>query len=107
MRTEQESIEVLIIEGNQSIAQQVMALLAAGGTFHPRVLAPDRALMAAPGWTGPDVLLVGLDADRAQRLAYARRVQAAYPQGIIIGFAANYAADVLNDALGWGARRVL
>lgn len=99
--------EILVIEGEQNIAQEVMALLAASGTFKLRLLAPDRALMAAPGWAGPDVLLVGLDVDRPQRLAYARRVQGAYPGGVIIGYTRTYTADALAEAMQWGARRVL
>src|SRR5579875_3205137 len=102
-----ENTEVLVIEGSQAVAQQLMALLATSGTFQPRILAPDRALMAAPGWTGPGVVLVGLDADRQQRLAYARRVQTSYPSAIIIGYTSNYIADALAEAMNWGARRVL
>lgn len=84
-----------------------MALLATSGTFQPRILAPDRPLMAAPGWTGPGVVLVGLDADRQQRLAYAQRVRSSYPGAIVIGYTSNYIADALAEAMNWGARRVL
>src|SRR5690349_2354782 len=104
---EQASTEVLVIEGDQAVGQQIMTALAASGTFQPRILAPDRPLMAAPGWAGPGIILVGLDADRAQRLAYARRVQSAYPGAAIIGYTGDYTADVLAEAMNWGARRVL
>jgi pilus assembly protein CpaE len=106
MIREGDNLEVVVIEGNQTIAQQLMGLLASAG-FTPHVLAPDRALMAAPGWTGPEVLLIGLDAERPQRLAYARRVQGAYPSAIIIGYTSNYTADALGEAMSAGARRVL
>jgi pilus assembly protein CpaE len=106
MIREGDNLEVVVIEGNQTIAQQLMGVLASAG-FTPHVLAPDRALMAAPGWSGPDVLLIGLDADRPQRLAYARRVQGAYPSAIILGYTSNYTADALGEAMSAGARRVL
>jgi pilus assembly protein CpaE len=104
---ELDNIEVLVIEGDQATGQQIMSLLATSGTFQQRILAPDRPLMAAPGWTGPGMVLVGLDDDRLQRLAYARKVQSAYPSAGIIGYTGTYTADVLGEAMNGGARRVL
>ena len=103
----QERPEILVIEGDEALADQLLLLLESTGEYLPRFLAPDRALMAPPGWAGPAVLLVGLDVDRAQRLAYARRVQGAYPGAIIIGYTVNFIADTLLEAMNWGARRVL
>jgi len=106
MIRESDNLEVVVIEGDQTVAQQLQGLLAGSG-FSPHILAPDRALMASPGWAGPDVLLIGLDTDRSQRLAYGRRVQGTYPGAVIIGFTSNYTADALAEAMSAGARRVL
>jgi pilus assembly protein CpaE len=106
MMRDGEHLEIVVIEGNQTVAQQLMGVLAGAG-YTPHVLAPDRSLVAAPGWAGPDVLLVSLDIDRPQRLAYARRVQGTYPAAVIIGFTSNYTADALAEAMSAGARRVL
>lgn len=103
----QERPEILVIEGDDALAHQLLLLLSSTGEYQPSFLAPDKALMAPPGWAGPAVLLVGLDVDRAQRLAYARRVQGAYPGAIIIGYTENFIADTLLEAMNWGARRVL
>ncbi len=100
-------MEVVVIEGNQVASRQIMAVLAGNPDYNTRMLAPDRALTAHAGWTGPDLLLVGLDADPDQRLAYARRVQVAYPHAIIIGYAANTTADIMALASAAGARKVL
>ncbi|MGH2344132.1 MAG: AAA family ATPase, partial [Chloroflexota bacterium] len=100
-------MEVVVIEGNQVASRQVLSALAGNPDYNTRMLAPDRALTAHAGWTGPDLLLVGLDTDPDQRLAYARRVQAAYPQAIILGYAVNYTANTLAQAMAGGARRVL
>jgi pilus assembly protein CpaE len=99
--------EVVVIEGSEAMAQEVGALLAGSGAFNPHLLAPDRPLMAPPDWIGPALLLIGLDEDRAERLAYARRVQGAYPGAIIIGYTANYTADVFAEGISAGARRIL
>jgi len=100
-------LEVVVIEGNQAASRQILSVLSSNPDFNTRMLAPDRALTAHAGWTGPDLLLVGLDSDALQRLAYARRVQAAYPQAIIIGYAANHGADIVTQAMSAGARRVI
>lgn len=107
MNEESGRLEIVVIEGNQSASRQLLSVLSTNPDFNTRMLAPDRALTAHAGWTGPDVLLVGLDTDAVQRLAYARRVQSAYPQAIIIGYAASYTADVLAQSVAAGARRVL
>jgi pilus assembly protein CpaE len=106
MNREGDNLEIVVIEGNQTVTQQLVGLLASAGCT-PHALAPDRPLAAPPGWTGPDVLLVGLDADRAVRLAYAHRVQSTYPSAVVIGYTSNYTADALAEAMSAGARRVL
>ncbi len=107
MNGESGRLEIVVIEGNQAASRQILSVLSSNPDFNTRMLAPDRALTAHAGWTGPDLLLVGLDSDPIQRLAYARRVQTAYPLAIIIGYAANHSADVVAQAMSAGARRVL
>ncbi len=106
MVREGDNLEIVVIEGNQTVAQQLAGLLAGAGCT-PHVLPPDRPLATPPGWSGPDVLLVGLDADRSSRLAYARKVQGSYPAAVVIGYTSNYTADALAEAMSAGARRVL
>lgn len=99
-------VEILVIEGDQEIVQQLTSALVSGG-HSLRVLVPDRPLVADSSWIGPAVVLVGLDNERSQRLAYALKVQATYPKAMIIGYTANYVAETLGDAMNWGVRRVL
>jgi pilus assembly protein CpaE len=99
--------EVVVIEGNQMAARQILSVLVGSPDYNTRMLAPDRALTAHPGWPGPDLLLVGLDSDPDQRLAYARQIQVAYPQAMILGYASAYSSDILAKATAGGARRVL
>lgn len=106
MTREGDNLEVAVIESNPTITQPLLSQLAAA-SFTPRDLAPNRALLETPGWSGPDVILVGLDDDRSQRLAFARRLHGTYPSAIILGYTANYTADALAEAMGAGARRVL
>src|SRR5260370_26370388 len=107
MNGDEARLEIVVIEANQSAMRQVLPVLALSPRFNTRILAPDRALTAHAGWLGPDVLLVGMDQDADQRLAYARRIQLSYPRTMIIGFTSNYTADALAQAMAAGARRVL
>jgi len=107
MNGESGRLEIVVIEGNQAASRQILSVLSSNPDFNTRMLAPDRALTAHAGWTGPDLLLVGLDSDAIQRLAYARRVQTAYPLAIIIGYATHQSPDLMAQAMSAGARRVL
>jgi len=72
-----------------------------------RLLAPGGALITGPDWPGPDAVLIGLDGDRAQGLAYAKWAQSTFPEAVILGYTADYTADTLAEAMSAGTRRVL
>ncbi len=99
-------VEALVIEGSLETARYVSELLAEG-SVSARVLEPGGALITSPGWSGPQVVLVGLDGDRARSIAYAKWTRDTYPAAGIIAYTEDYTAETLEAAMAAGIRRVL
>lgn len=99
-------LDALVIESSPETARRVAGLLAEG-SLSPRVLEPGGALLTTPGWSGPQVVLVGLDGDQARSIAYAKWTHDAYPSAGIIAYTGDYTAETLEAAMAAGIRRVL
>jgi pilus assembly protein CpaE len=99
-------LDAFVIESNPEIGLHLKQVLTSAG-YASYVVAGDRPLIAMPEWSGPSILLIGIDDDLSRRRGYARRIQALYPQMVVIGYSVEFTADVLEAAMAAGARRLL
>ncbi len=106
MTTDATPIEVFAVESDDQVAAQLHDAVA-GSAVSLYVVTGDRPLVAMPGWSGPDALLVGLDGDLPVRLAYARRIQELYPRAAVLAYSVAFSADALAAAMAAGVRRLL
>src|ERR1700690_1876822 len=106
MMPEAAHLVIFAVESDQGIAAKIRdALVASGISLY--VVTGDRPLVAMPEWSGPDALLIGLDADLPARLGYARRIQELYPRAAILAYSVAFDAEALAAAMAAGVRRLL
>jgi pilus assembly protein CpaE len=106
MMPEAAHLVIFAVESDQGIAAKIRdSLVASGVSLY--VVTGDRPLVAMPEWSGPDALLIGLDADLPARLSYARRIQELYPRAAILAYSVAFDAEALAAAMAAGVRRLL
>jgi len=98
--------EAFLHEDDPAIVDRVTDQLNDLG-YTPSVVADEFPSRPPFGWSGPDMVLVGLEGQLATRIAFARAAHVRYPRALILGFSPEFTADVLAEAMAAGIRRVL
>jgi len=98
--------DAFLIEEHRGIIGQLEATLSSLG-YAAHVFDGMHSFAAHPGPATPALVLIGLDQNVASHLAHARLVHNVFPAVILIGYASNYTADTLAEAMSAGVRRVL
>lgn len=75
--------------------------------YAPAVVVDEFPSLPPFGWSGPDIVLIGLEGQLATRIAFARGAHVRFPRALILGFTPDFTADVLTEAMAAGIRRVL
>ena len=101
-------LKLAIVEQRAETLQQVLALAEQNRGFAVQVLGDAAAYFEVYGSSaGPDILLVGLDADPQEALSTAKRISALAPACGVIVYGSSATMDLLSQAMGAGARRYL
>ena len=98
--------DAFLHEEDPAIVDRVTEQLSDLG-YTPAVVFDELPFLPPAEWSGPDIVLIGLEGPLAARTAFARGAHVRYPRALILGYTLEYTADVLAEAMAVGIRRVL
>ena len=98
--------DALLHDEDPAIVDRVTEQLGDLG-YAPAVVLDDLPFLPPPNWSGPDLVLVGLEEPLTTRIAFARNAKVRFPRALVLGYTVDFTADILAEAMAVGIRRVL